>query len=215
MWLSPLGICVASGLFCPLHFGAFEIKRLSRGGETTVEVYIFSALYWESLRNYCVWQIFIWYFNYVLVVLNSDFVVFLNKRNFFVIGRRFLACLYRISRFFFALLRCSVYPKPLFNLFFCACVYFCKTGFNSVILCPVAVLERFTKQYFHDNLLCTWTHQQKQLLTKGIYINGCCNPMVQPQHLHIVPFIILIIVTIILLLLLLLFEKVILVLIQS
>ena len=49
--------------------------------------------------------------------------------------------------------------------------------------------------------------------------NGGCNPMVQPQHLHIVPFIILIIVTIILLLLLLLllllFEKVILVLIQS
>ena len=118
MWLSSLGICVASRLFCPLHCGAFEIKRLSRGGESTVEVYIFSALHWESLRNYCVWQIFIWYFNYVLVVLNSDIVVFLNIRNFFVIGRRFLACLYRISRFFFALLRCSVYPKPLFNLFF-------------------------------------------------------------------------------------------------
>ena len=37
--------------------------------------------------------------------------------------------------------------------------------------------------------------------------------MVQPQHLHILPFIIIIIITIILLLLLLLFEKV--VLIQS
>ena len=39
--------------------------------------------------------------------------------------------------------------------------------------------------------------------------------MVQPQHLHIVPFIIINIITIMLLLLLLLFEKVILRLIQS
>ena len=39
--------------------------------------------------------------------------------------------------------------------------------------------------------------------------------MVQPQHLHIVPFIIVIIIIIILLLLLLLFEKVFSVLVQS
>ena len=39
--------------------------------------------------------------------------------------------------------------------------------------------------------------------------------MVQPQHLHIVPFIIVIIIIIIILLLLLLFEKVISVLVQS
>ena len=61
MWPSPLGICVASRLFCPLHRGAFGIKRLSRGGESIVEVYIFSALHWESLRYYCVWQIFMRY----------------------------------------------------------------------------------------------------------------------------------------------------------
>ena len=61
VWPSPLGICVASRLFCPLHRGAFGIKRLSRGGESIVEVYIFSALHWESLRYYCVWQIFMRY----------------------------------------------------------------------------------------------------------------------------------------------------------
>ena len=41
------------------------------------------------------------------------------------------------------------------------------------------------------------------------------DPTVQPQHLHIVPFIVINIITIMLLLLLLLFEKVILGLIQS
>ena len=58
---SPLGICVASMLFYPLHRGAFGIKRLSRGGESIVEFYIFSALQWESLRYYCVSQIFMRY----------------------------------------------------------------------------------------------------------------------------------------------------------
>ena len=49
-------------LFYPLHRGAFGIKRLSRGGESIVEFYIFSALHWESLRYYWVWQIFMRYF---------------------------------------------------------------------------------------------------------------------------------------------------------
>ena len=48
-------------LFYPLHRGAFGIKRLSRGGESIVEFYIFSALQWESLRYYCVSQIFMRY----------------------------------------------------------------------------------------------------------------------------------------------------------
>ena len=61
VWPSPLGICVASRLFCPLHREAFGIKRLSRGGESIVEFYIFSALHWESLRYSGVWQIFMRY----------------------------------------------------------------------------------------------------------------------------------------------------------
>ena len=48
-------------LFYPLHRGAFGIKRLSRGGESIVEFYIFSALHWESLRYSGVWQIFMRY----------------------------------------------------------------------------------------------------------------------------------------------------------
>ena len=35
-----------------------------------------------------------------------------------------------------------------------------------------------------------WTHQQKHSENGCIYINGCRNPIVQPQHLHMVPFII-------------------------
>ena len=54
---------------------------------------------------------------------------------FLWLARGFLAWLCRISRFLFAVLWCSVYPLPLFNVFFfCACVYFCqKTSFDSVI----------------------------------------------------------------------------------
>ena len=62
-WPSPLGICVASRLFCPLHRGAFGINRLSRGGESIVECYILSP-YIEKVcrRHYCVCQIFMRYF---------------------------------------------------------------------------------------------------------------------------------------------------------
>ena len=98
---------------------------------------------------------------YVIVVLNCDTVVFLNMRNFLWLARRFLAWLCQFLNFS---LRCYGVPYTASRslIFFCACVYFSnKTGFDSVILCPVAVLERFTKQYFHDNLLCAWTHQRK------------------------------------------------------
>ena len=40
---------------------AFGIKRLSRGGESIVKFYIFSALHWEILRYGGVWQIFMRY----------------------------------------------------------------------------------------------------------------------------------------------------------
>ena len=83
----------------------------------------------------------------------------------FGLFRRFLAWFCRIHRFFFYCVTVFRIPLAALNLIFCACVFFCyNTGFNSVILCPVAVLERFTKQYSHDNLLSAWTHQQKQLV---------------------------------------------------
>ena len=202
-------------LFYPLHRGAFGIKRLSRGGESIVEFYIFSALHWESLRYGDVSQIFVRYL--CNCGLEFWYCGISKHAEVFVIGSGIFSMV--VSNFSISLCSVTVFRILLAALqsFFCACVFFChKTSFDSVILCPVAVLERFTKQYFHDNLLCPWTHQQKQLVTKGIYIDGCWNPLVQPQQLHIVPFIIIIIITIILLLLLLLllFEKVILVLIQ-
>ena len=43
------------------HGGVFEIKCLSRGGESIEEFYIFSALHWEILRYCSVWQIFMRY----------------------------------------------------------------------------------------------------------------------------------------------------------
>ena len=42
-----------------------------------------------------------------------------------------------------------------------------------------------------------WTHQQKHSENGCIYINGCWNPIVQPQHLRIVPFIFFIMIMII------------------
>ena len=98
---------------------------------------------------------------YVIVVLNCDTVVFLNMRNFLWLARRFLVWCVNFSIFHCGF---TVFRIPLTALesFFCACVYFCyKTGFDSVILCPTVVLERFTKQYSHNNLLYGWTHQQK------------------------------------------------------
>ena len=160
MWPSPLGICVASRLFCPLHRGAFGIKRLSWGGESIVEVYIFSALHWESLRYYCVWQIFMRYF--CNCGLEFWYCGISKHVEFFVIGSAIFSMV--VSNFSIFHCGVTVFRISLAALqsFFCACVYFCyKTSFDSVILCPVAVSESFTKQYSHDNLLCGWTHQQK------------------------------------------------------
>ena len=116
VWPSPLGICVASRLFCPLHREAFGIKRLSRGGETIVECYILSP-YIEKVCGIIVFAKFSCGTS-VIVVLNSDIVVYLKMRNFLLLARRFLAWLCPIVRFFIAVLRCSVDPYPLFNLFF-------------------------------------------------------------------------------------------------
>ena len=60
-------------LFYPLHRGAFGIKRLSRGGESIVEFYIFSALQWESLRYYCVSQIFMRYLRNCGITKHAEF----------------------------------------------------------------------------------------------------------------------------------------------
>ena len=69
-------------LFYPLHRGAFGIKRLSRGGESIVEFYIFSALQWESCGIIVFRKLSCG--TYVIVVL-------LNMRNFLWLARRFLA----------------------------------------------------------------------------------------------------------------------------
>ena len=71
---------------------------------------------------------------YVIVVLNSDIVVFLNMRNFFVIGSAIFSMV--VSNFSIFLRGVTVFGKSLAapQSFFCACVYFCyKTGFDSVI----------------------------------------------------------------------------------
>ena len=110
VWPSPLGICIASRLFCPLNREAFGIKRLSRGGESIVEFYILSP-YIEKVCGIIVFAKFSCGIS-VIVVLNSDIVLYLNMRNFLLLARRFLACLCPIFRFFIAVLRCSVYPAP-------------------------------------------------------------------------------------------------------
>ena len=90
------------------HGGTFVIKRLSRGGETIVECYILSP-YIEKVCGIIVFAKFSCGTS-VIVVLNSDILVYLNMRNFLSLARRFLAWLCPIFRFFIAVLRCSVYP---------------------------------------------------------------------------------------------------------
>ena len=148
------------------HGGAFGIKRLSRGGESMVESYIFSALHWEILR--CCGIVVFGKFScgtYVIVVLNSDIVVFLNMRIFFVIALAIFSMAKVVEFFDFSFRGYGVQYTPSrsnrsSNLNFWACVYFhYKTGFDSMISCPVAVVEKFrfsAKQYSHGNLLCGW-----------------------------------------------------------
>ena len=144
MWPSPLGICVASRLFCPLHRRAFGIKRLSPRGESLVEFYIFSAFQSESLLYYRVWQIFMRYF--CNCGLEFWYCGISKHAEFSVIGSTIFSM--DVSNCSIFLCGFTVFGKPLAALqsfFFCACVYYCyKTGFDSVIPCPVAVYERFT-----------------------------------------------------------------------
>ena len=131
MWLSPLGICVASRLFCPLHCGAFGFKRLSRGGKSTVEVYIFSALHWESLRYYCFWQILMRYLRNC--GLEFWYCGISKHAEFLVIGWAIFSMV--VSNYSIVVRGFTVFGIPLAALqsFFSACVYFCyKTGFDSV-----------------------------------------------------------------------------------
>ena len=139
VWPSPLGICVASRLFCPLHCRAFGIKRLSPRGESLVEFYIFSAFQWESLLYYRVWQIFMRYF--CNCGLEFWYCGISKHAESSVIGSTIFSM--DVSNCSVFLCGFTVFGKPLAALqsfFFCACVYYCyKTGFDSVIPCPVAV----------------------------------------------------------------------------
>ena len=116
VWPSPLGICVASRLFCPLHREAFGIKRLSRGGESIVEFYILSP-YIEKVCGIIVFAKFSCGTS-VIVVLNSDIVVYLKMRNFLLLARRFLAWLCPIVRFFHCSVTVFGRPLPALQSFF-------------------------------------------------------------------------------------------------
>ena len=121
----------------PLHI----VLHLSRGGESIVECYILSPDI-EKVGGIIVFYLF-----------------------FFWLARRFLAWFCRIRRISLRCYSVPYTPSRSLILFLCACVYFCyKTGFDSVLLCPVAVLERFTKQTF-DNLICAWTISKAFILT--------------------------------------------------
>ena len=142
--------------------GAFAIKRLSPGGASIVEFYIFGALHWEISRYGGLWQIFM---RYLCNCAVQFWYCGISKHvEAFVIGSAIFSII--VLNFSISFCSVTVFRIPLAALqsfiFLCARVYSChKTGFDSVILCPLAVLERFTKQYSHDNLLCGWTHQQK------------------------------------------------------
>ena len=139
------------GSFAPLHCGAFAIKRLSRGGKSTVEVYIFSALHWESLRYYCVWQIFMRYLRNC--GLELWYCGISKHAEFLVIGWAIFSMV--VSNYSIFLRGFTVFGIPLAALqsFFSACVYFSyKTGFDSVSdtvpSCGVKKLYAFSaKQY--------------------------------------------------------------------
>ena len=144
----------------PLHI----VLHLSRGGESIVECYILSPDI-EKVGGIIVFGKFSCG-AYVTVLLNSDIVVFPDMQNLFWLARRFLAWFCGIRRISLRCYSVPYTPSRSLILFLCACVYFCyKTGFDSVLLCPVAVLERFTKQNFHDNLICAWTISKAFILT--------------------------------------------------
>ena len=83
---------------------------------------------------------------YVIVVLNSDIVALINKRNFFVFGSViFNMVLLNLSIFSLRCYGIRYTPTPC-NLNFRSCVYmkfYYKTCFNSVMWCPNAGVEGF------------------------------------------------------------------------
>ena len=90
--------------YSPLHISL----HLSRGGESIVECYILSP-YIEKVCCIIVFGKFSCG-TYVIVVFNSNIVVFPDMGNLFLIGSAILAWFCRICRCFFAVLLCSVYP---------------------------------------------------------------------------------------------------------
>ena len=105
---SPLGICVASRLFCPLQREAFVIKRVSGRGEYC-RVLHFIAFHWESLRHYCVCHISMRYFCNCGISKHAEF---------FVIGSAIFSMV--VSNF--SIFHCSVtvfgIPLAALQLFF-------------------------------------------------------------------------------------------------
>ena len=92
---------------------------------------------------------------YVIVVFNSDIVVFPNLRNLFLIGSAIFSMVLSNQSIFLCGVTVFRIPLAAFSFYFLRMgILRCKTGFDTVLLCPVAVLEKFTKQYFHDLLLC-------------------------------------------------------------
>ena len=154
----PFGYLRCLDVLVPI-VGYLESNVLARGGLSIVEVYIFSALHWESLRYCGVWQIFMRYL--CNCGLEFWYCGLSKPAEVFVIGSGIFSMV--VSNFSISLCSVTVFRIPLAALqwffFFCACVYFCqKTSFDSVTSCGfIKVYQTIFPWYF----LCVWTHQQK------------------------------------------------------
>ena len=127
-------------------------------------------------------------------------MVFLNIRNFFVIGSAILSMVSsNLSIFLCGVTVFGILLAALQSGFFCACVYFCyKTGFDTVISCPVAVLQRFT-----------------ETISKAFIMTDAEILWYNHSTFTLYHYFIIVIIIIIIILLLLLIEKVISMLVQS
>ena len=92
--------------------GTLEIKRLSCGGQSIVEFYVFSVLLWQICRISVFGKFSCG--TYVIVIFNSNIVVFLNMRNFFVIGLGDFSMV--VSNFSISLCSVTVFRTPLVAL---------------------------------------------------------------------------------------------------
>ena len=124
VWPSPLGICTLGTL---THGGVFGIKCLYRGGRVE-KSFTFLAPY---IGKFCGIVVFGKFScgTYVIVVLNSDIVVFLNIRIFSVIGSVIFSTVEVVEFFDFSFRGYGVQYTPSrfnsrSNLNFWACVYF-------------------------------------------------------------------------------------------